>query len=240
MLPREYARLARQAHLLGPVSPSTMEATGGTPVDGCRGDDLGFDRPIQLAWWRDVARVAKALTAAGVPYRYVDSDAPLERLTEHQVLVTPTYAYADAERWERLQQAAEAGVEVVIGPSVPTLDATFREHAFEAPSEWATLLDLADDTQVQAAVHGWIDRYDVRRPYPTAPPIETSLHEDETGDRVLFVLNPTQRRHRAKIDLAGPTKALDRLTGELFEGKKALTVPMAPRRARLLSLEVER
>ena len=100
MIPREYARFARQTHLLGPVSPSTMEAVGGSPIDGCRGDDLGFDRPIQLRWWQDLARVAQALTAAGVPYRYVDSDAKLERLDAHRLVVAPAYAFADPARWQ--------------------------------------------------------------------------------------------------------------------------------------------
>ena len=237
MIPREYARYARQTHLLGPISPSTLEAIGGTPIDGCRGDALGFDRPIQLSWWQDLARLAQGLTAAGVPYRYVDSDAPMARLKAHRLVVAPTYAFADPARWARLGELAEAGVSVVTGPDEPTKDTTFREATFEPIGQ---RLALDDDLQVQAAVHAWIDRFSLRRPYPTAPPVETSLHEDETGDRVLFVLNPSQEAHRAAIDLPGPMTATDRLSGELFEGEARLTIPMAPQRARLLALEAKR
>lgn len=237
VIPREYARYARQTHLLGPISPATLEAVGGTPVDGCRGDALGFDRPIQLRWWQDLARVARGLTAAGVPYRYVDSEAPLERLTAHRLLVAPSYAFACAARWERLAEAAEAGVTVVTGPSAPTLDTTFRERAFAPVGE---RLALDDDLQVQAAIHAWVDRFSLRRPYPTRPPLETSLHEDADGDRVLFVLNPSQRAHRAEISLPGPTLATDRLSGEVFEGTTTLTVPMRAQRVRMLALEAGR
>ncbi len=236
MIPREYARYARQTHLLGPISPSTLEAIGGTPIDGCRGDSLGFDRPIQLRWWQDLARVAAALTAAGVPYRYVDSEAPLERLQAHRLIVAPSYTFAAPERWARLAEAAAAGVAVVTGPTAPTLDTTFRAARFEPVGE---RLALDDDVQIQAAIHTWVERFSLRRPYPTRPPIETSLHEDESGDRVLFVLNPTHEAHRAEIALPRPTVATDRLSGEVFEGSDTLTIPMRPQRTRLLSLEAK-
>ncbi len=237
MIPREYARYARQTHLLGPISPSTLEAVGGTPIDGCRGDALGFDRPIQLCWWQDLARLARGLTAAGVPYRYVDSDAPMDRWKAHRLVIAPSYAFADPERWARLADLAEAGVTVVTGPSAPTKDTTFRDAPFSPVGE---RLELDDDLQVQAAIHAWVDRFSLRRPYPTKPPLETSLHEDERGDRVLFVLNPSHESHRAQVLLPRPTTATDRLSGELFEGDEKLSVPMRPQHARLLSLEAKR
>ncbi len=232
MIPREYARYARQTHVLGPLSPSTMEAIGGTPVDGCRGDDLGFDRPIQLRWWQDLARLAQALTAAGVPYRYVDSDAPIERLDAHALLVAPSYTFADPARWERL---ATTRAEVITGPVAPSRDLTFRDHAFEPVGE---TLDLGDDVQVQAAIHSWVERFELRRPSPVAPPLETSLHEGPDGDRVLFVLNPTTEPRTAKVSLTRPTAAVDQLSGERFEGERELEMTMRAQTIRMLALEV--
>ena len=123
---------------------------------------------------------------------------------------------------------------MVTGPDTPRVDLTFREADFAPVGE---RLDLGDDDQVQAAIHQWIERFGLRRPYPVAPPLETSVHENDGGDQVLFVLNPTGDSHRAEITLTRPVTGTDCLGGQRFEGDDRLVVPMPPRTVRMLALE---
>ena len=232
--PREYARLARATHLLGALSPSTLAALGASPVSGCRGDALGFEEPIQLAWWDALAQVANALTAANVPYVYVDGDAPIERFAEHAVVFAPSFAFADPARWGKLEELAERGVHVVYGPRLPTLDDTLRERAFPRPGGRAPT--PLDPSTTHALVHDWIDRFDLERPYPALPPVDTCLHRGGDRDAVLFVLNPGPRVE-AEISLPRPTVARDALSGEPLSGEDTLRVPMAPRSVRMLLLD---
>jgi beta-galactosidase len=95
MVPREYARLSRQTHVLGPLSPSTLEAVGGTPVDGSSEDPLGFAGPVQVLWWRMLAKAADALTHLGVPYLYVDSEAPVQRFDDVELVIVFVYEFVD-------------------------------------------------------------------------------------------------------------------------------------------------
>jgi len=234
--PREYARLARACHLLGAMSPATLEALGGTPIDACRSDRLGFDEPIQLAWWELLERMAEALTAANVPYVYVDSEAPAARLASRRVVFAPAFELASAERWERLLELAER-VHVVYGPHLPSLDETLRPRVFDRPGG-------APPTRVthemaHALVHDWVDRFDLERPYAALPPVDTSVHRRGDEDVALFVLNPGSPL-TAEITLPGPTLAEDVLTEERFEGEERLQVPMAARQTRLLKLDIRK
>lgn len=236
VVPREYARFTRATHLYGPISPSTLEAIGGAPTDGCRQDDLGFERPIQLEWWRALERTAAALTEAGVPYVYIDSDAPARRFRGLRVLLCPTFEMVSEETWARLLKANEHA-HVVYGPELPTLDDRFEPREFDKPGGRGPV-DLTQDRVVGATVHDWIDRFDLARPYPAMPPpIETTVHRDGDRDVVLFVINPSPDEALAEVRLPEPTAARDLLSGEVFEGDETMEVRMAPQSVRLLELD---
>ncbi|MBX3251776.1 MAG: beta-galactosidase [Myxococcales bacterium] len=236
--PREYQRLTRATHLLGAVSPAILEAAGGSPIDLCRGDALGFEQPIQLAWWEDLARVAEALTAANIPYVYVDSEAPDARFEGYDVIFSPSYELASPRRFERLARLAAAGVHVVFGPRLPHLDETLRPHAHPAPGGAAPT--TVRDAMAHALVADWIDRRSLARPYATMPPVETCVHATPDGeDRVLFVMNPGAARE-AEIALPRPTVARDVIRGESLSGESTLRVPLDDGACRMFVLEVER
>src|SRR5690606_24840959 len=116
MLPREYARLSRATSLLGLFSPTVIEAVHGSPVAGCRGDTFGLAEPVQIAWWEMLACFAEALTEAGIPYVYVDSEAPPERLESLRVLIAPSFELCDPARWKKITSFANEGGAVVFGP----------------------------------------------------------------------------------------------------------------------------
>lgn len=235
--PREYQRLTRATHLLGTVSPAVLEAMGGTPVELCRADALGFERPIQHAWWDDLARVASALTAAQVPYVYVDSDAPETRFEGYDVIFAPSYEYASPRRFERLARLAAKGTHVVYGPRLPERDEALLPHAFNAPGGHAPT--RLDDTMAHALVADWVGRFELERPFATLPPVETTVHEIDGEERVLFVINPASARE-AELALSRPTVAVDALTGESIAGDTSLRVAIDGESCRMFLLQSER
>jgi beta-galactosidase len=235
--PREYQRLTRATHLLGTLSPAVLEAMGNTPVELCRADTLGFERPIQHAWWDDLARVAAALTAAQVPYVYVDSEAPDARYDGCDVVFAPSYEYASPARFEQLTRLAERGVHVVYGPRRPELDEALLPRTFALPGGHSPT--RVDDTMAHALVADWVGRFELERPFATLPPVETTVHEIDGEERVLFVLNPSNARE-AEIALSRPTVAVDALTGESIAGETSLRVAIDGESCRMFLLQSER
>jgi beta-galactosidase len=238
VLPPEYRRLSRITHLFGGIaSPSTLEALGGTPVDGCREDALGFAGPIQVLWWRMLAKMSDALTEAQIPYVWIDGDASLSRFDEVKLVVWPSYEFASMAHWERLTTLADAGKKVIYGPSMPELDERMRFHHFETPRNGErVLLDSTDDAR--ALVQALDEELRFDRPFHVTPaPLETTVHEDAVGPRVLFVMNPDRVAREATIALPEPVRFLDLRTGERFEGDRELVVPIAGLTVRVFVIE---
>jgi len=237
VIPREYARLSRATHALGPFSPSLLEALGGTPVDACREDALGFAGPVQVLWWRMLARFADALTRAGVPYVYVDSDADESRLARLRAVITPAYEFASSARWKKIAAFASHGGTVIYGPAMPGLDDQMRPHPFEVPrTGQRVLIDTPADAEV--VVRELVEALGLARPFAASPaPVETAVHEDARGPRVLFVIHPAEGAVQASIALPHPMRLVDALSGEAFTGEDHVTVPLAPLSCRMFLLE---
>ncbi|MBK8173454.1 MAG: beta-galactosidase [Sandaracinaceae bacterium] len=237
VFPREYGRLMRATHLLGPVSPSTIEAVGGAPTDGCREDTFGFAGPVQSQWWRMLGRIADALTDAGVPYVYVDSAADTDRLRSARVLVTPSFEFASLQRWRDTCHFADQEGTVVYGPAIPHMDENMTRHLFEVPSRGRKVLIDTPDDAVQV-VGELIDNLDLARPFFASPNIvETCVHEDTTGPRVIFVINPGKQAVDAEISLPYSIEVADAMSGEYFAGRETMRVPMGAMSIRMLVVE---
>jgi beta-galactosidase len=238
VVPREYQRLSRATSLLGTLSPSILEAIGGTPVDACREDDLGFAGPVQVLWWRMLARFADALVAAGIPYVYVDSESLETRLEGRRVAISPSYEYASEARWRALCHFARQGGTVVYGPTIPGLDERMRRHPFEVPRRGRrVLVDTPEDAvRIVAELSAQLD---LAYPFRARPaPVETTVHEGPQGEpRVLFVINPGDRPVEALVALPGAMRFVDALSGAAFSGETSLSVPLAARSARMLVVE---
>lgn len=236
LLPREYAQLSRATHLLGFLSPTVLEAVGGNPVEGCREDTFGFEGPIQVLWWKMLARFAEALTSEGIPYVYVDSDAPPDRLDALRVLITPSFELCEPERWKRVTGFAERGGTVVYGPAMPGLDLSAKRTLFEVPRGGRRVLIDVDDDAVKV-VRELADSHELARPFPVSPaPLETTVHEDASGPRVLFLVNPGKRARLAEITVPSQMVLEDMLDGERFEGSETVSVPIKGWSVRMLAI----
>ncbi len=234
LLPREYMRLSRATHLLGPFTPVTVEAVGMSPVEASSEDELGFEGPIQVLWWKMVARFADALSERNVPYVLVDGDVPEARLRSFRAIIVPSFDFASRQRWRAITQFAADGGLVVHGPAMPRLDETFTSRPFEVPRDAQRVL-VDRDEDALAAVDGLIERApDLVLELAVSPAaIEVTVHEDQRGTpRVIFLMNPSREPVRATLTRSGAWapraiargdasagsawKLEDRMSGEAF------------------------
>src|SRR5690606_31706738 len=212
------------------------EAVHGSPVAGCRGDTFGLAEPIQIAWWDMLARFAEALTEAGIPYVYVDSEAPPERLETLRVLIAPSFELCDPARWKKITSFANAGGVVVFGPQMPGLDLKMRRQLFEVPrgGRRASVQSAEDAARVVAELARDLE---LAAPFPVEPrPLEITVHEDSSGPRVLFVMNPDPRALKASVTLPSPVLLEDLMSGERFAGNDRVQIPMRGCSCRMLSM----
>lgn len=237
VLPREYMRLSRATHLLGPFTPVTIDAIGMSPVEGASEARLGFEGPVQVLWWKFVARFADALTKRNVPYVLVDGDLPKERLEPYRALVVPSFDFADAERWRAFAELAAAGTAILHGPAMPRLDETFSPRLFEVPRGARRVFVDHDEDALEAVDALLDDAPSLLLDLVVLPTsIEVTVHEDQAGEpRVIFVMNPTKEAARVSLRRVGrwasaspeePWELEDVMSGEtlVFEGELKLTL----------------
>ncbi len=222
--PREYARFARATHLLGPISPSTLEALGGSPVDGCRRSSFGFSGPIQIAWWKSLSALAAALTKENVAYEIVDSES--DRLAGYDVVIAPTFEFVNADRWEKLEMAAKLGATVVYGPALPSRDDKMQPRAFQSiDGARRVLLDQRAEVDALAADLGAL----LGRTLTIDLPLEATVHRDNSGAaKALFLMNPTDAATTASLRPGEAMRLVDALTDEVFSvaSGEAVDIPM--------------
>jgi beta-galactosidase len=227
VLPKEYSRLSRATHTLGALSPTLLDLAGIGAAAASLQDTFGFADPIQVKWPRFVERFARSLTAAGVPYVYIESDAEEARLAGLRVLITPTYELTDTERWRRMCSFAENGGQVVYGPRLPGLDAALQPRTFTPPAD-ATFVDVYEQTDTDRVVHALVAKLGLAQPFPVSPrSVETILHEGQTGPDVLFVVYTQDDLVAAEIALPEPMTLVDALTGERYEGDASIAMSLA-------------
>lgn len=226
IVPKEYEHLTRATHTLGAISPCLLDLVGVGASAASLQDDFGFAEPIQTQWPRWVARIAKALELARVPYVYIESDAPDAQLANMRVVFVPSYELADAQRWERLVWFSETGGHVVYGPRLPQLDARLAEHVFATPpnSRCVTVLDQTDAEQV---VHAVVNELALACPFPAAPhTVQTAVHVDGDTPRLLFVMQMEANAAGAELRLPEPMVLTDAMSGERYEGDTTVGFPL--------------
>jgi len=133
---REQSRRREARSTLGGIVPAfTAQMPFEFRLTALPHDDDAVERRVEAA-------VRRALDAASVDWDHASSSS-LPDLTRYACVVMPALDVAGVAAWEGLRAAARAGVRVVVGPRVPRLDASLREHAFDA-SDFAVMRDAED------------------------------------------------------------------------------------------------
>jgi len=114
-----------------------------------------------------------------------------------------------------------------------------RRSPFEVPRAGRRVLIDTDD-DAHAVVEELATALDLARPYRVRPaPLETTVHEDASGPRILFVINPGKRGLAAEVSVPGQLVLEDLISGDRFEGRHEITIPMRGWSCRMLSLRGE-
>jgi beta-galactosidase len=232
MIPKEYRELARSMHTLGAISPSLLQLAGAGAGAACHRSALGFSEPIQLVYTELVAGFARALERAAIPYVYVESDADDAKIAPLRALITPSYEFAERSRWERLRTFAANGGRVIHGPRSPTLDERLAEGEF-MPIPGARLTS-GSEAEIEALVQDLARELELSPRFRASEGVETTLHEDPSGPRVLFVIRRDPGFVTAEVQLPDAMTLLDVMTDERFEGQRSVRIPMDGASCRML------
>ncbi|HKP60138.1 MAG TPA: beta-galactosidase [Polyangiales bacterium] len=235
MIPKEYRDLARSMHTLGAFSPSLLSLAGSGATAACHQSPLGFAQPIQTEYSSFIARVAEALARAELPYVFVESDADEACLAELKVLITPSYEFAQRVRWQRLRAFAANGGQVIYGPRLPSLDERFNAFEFTAPDK--ARLCTGDAEGADALARDLIKLLEFEPRFSASQGVETTVHEDDSGPRVMFAIQRAARFVQCEIQLPEPMALVDAITDERFEGQQSVRVPMSGNSCRMLLCE---
>ena len=119
---------------------------------------------------------------------------------------------------------------------MPQLDLSARRKLFEVPRGGRrVLIDTdADAVQVVSELHRELALKTPFRAHPA--PVETCVHEDASGARVLFVIQPGKEPVEARIEVPAATAFEDVMSGERFAGTREVSVPMKGMSCRMLSV----
>ncbi len=237
VVPREYVRLTRATHLYGAATPVTLEAIAGSPIEGASDHPLGLKGPVQVLWWKMLSRFADSLSRANEPYVYVDSDVDPERLNGFAAIITPSFEFANVERWKALAQFASHGGRVVYGPAMPSLDDALSPRLFEVPHDGSLVLVDHDSDADRAVAELLAALPDVPGIGVSPAPLEVSVHEDVHGPCVVFVINPSQHGLDATLSVPGSLRITDVIDGRSYAGEGTVTLPVAAQTCRMFRVD---
>jgi len=234
VVPRAYMRLSRLTHAWGPASPSVLEQLGLGPDVSCLEDDLGFGKPVQIAWVEALRGLCAALDRAGIAYGFLDGDAELDRFLAAPMLCVPTAAFLPEALVEKLAVAAGRGAAVVLGPDRPALNSHARPLV--APLDFAEVVDPADGPRVDALLARLADDKGARaRARSATPDVDVTVLERGGALPVLFLVHRGATPTTARIERDERAHAwTDAMTGEPVD---ADAVALEPYQVRMLVAE---
>lgn len=225
VVPRAYMRLSRIMHAWGPASPSVLEQLGAGPEVSCLEDDLGFGKPVQIAWVQALRGLTDALDRASIAFGYLDGDAELDRYLGAPILCVPAAGFLPESVVEKLRVAAGRGAAVVLGPERPAID----QHGRPLPQglDFAQVVDPADVAATDASFDRLAADKGARAPARTeTADVDVTVLEAEGAPPVLFVLHRAGGSVVARVERAEGAVALtDALTGELVDPRAVLLGP---------------
>ena len=214
VVPRSYMRLSRVTHAWGPASPSVLEQLGLGPDVSCLEDEIGFGKPVQIAWVEALRALCDGLDGAGIAYGFLDGDAELDRFMAAPILCVPAVEFLPESLVEKLSQAAGRGTAVVVGPDRPSLDPL--GHPLPHSLEFARVVDTADRAGLVTQLTALGTERGARSATRSlTPDVDVTVLEQPGAPAVVFVVRRAGEDTVARIDRPDGAAALvDALTGE--------------------------
>jgi beta-galactosidase len=263
LIPRSERRLARVMHAFGPLTGAFFSIIGAGARESCFEDDLGLGYPLAIEADCFARAFEAALESRGVPFAHVGGEDRDVSLDGAAWIICATSGGMNPELWKRLEEAAQAGTWITLGPRSPVFDGAFRAlgHPFElgrlhAASPGAAepagqgsfgavpsphLAAVVEDVPAAAAaaVSRAIEALSLPAHACHPDSVFATVHEDPTGrPRVLFVLNPGDNDVVVRVTVGRAiTHATDTLDESTYEAQSGvLEVRMKPRTVRMIAV----
>lgn len=125
LINREYERLASAAMVPCPFSNLVADTLGAVeyPADLFISDQrFGLSEPVASNYARVWSFWYWALTAAGVHFTIGDTSFDSARLSDHEIVILPTFEFLGRRVQREVLRYVEAGGTAIIGPRVPRID----------------------------------------------------------------------------------------------------------------------
>jgi beta-galactosidase len=211
VVPRALRRLARAMHAFGPVTPAFFNVIGKGWRESVIERDFGLGSPPVVAAEGYLRAFERALHARGVPFAYAGGETVDHSIAGAAWVVCASGGGLKPALVESLRAARRAGTVVTIGPRAPELDGSMRPLRRPLNIEGFEIEPLEDLAQADRLVAHRIDALGLPT-WPTDPVgIHVAVHEDDTGARVVFVMNPSAADIAASVSLAGASALVDLL-----------------------------
>ncbi|EYF00938.1 beta-galactosidase [Chondromyces apiculatus] len=224
LVPRSERRLTRAMHAFGPLIGAFFSVLGAGARERCLEDDLGLGYPLAVEADTFARAFEEALDVRGVPYAYVGGEDREVSLGGAQWLICATSGALQPSLLQRLEEAAQRGALVTLGPREPVFDGAFR--ALPEPYDLSRLrapraaahdpqLLQADPAAANAAVARAIEALGLPTYACDPEGVFATVHEDDAGQpRVLFLINPGDMDVIARVAIDA-----DRATDLLEDGR---------------------
>lgn len=237
VVPRALRRLARAMHAFGPVTPAFFNVIGAGWREAVLERDLGTGEPPVVAAEAYLRAFERALVTRGIPFAYAGGETLEHSLQGASWVVCTSGGGLKPHLVQSLRDAARAGTIVTMGPRAPLLDGAMRPLRRPADVTAFEIEPLDDLSRADALVAKRVDELSLPA-YPVDPvDVQVAVHEDGSGPRVVFVMNPTAADVAARVSLPGVEELVD-LLGDQRLGRSAgafeLSVPA--RTVRLLGV----
>lgn len=203
VVPRSVRRLARVMHAFGPLSQAAFRVMGGGLRETVLEDGIDFGdgtrEPPPMRAGRVLAAAEHALDEEGVAWALVDGGDANVALRGAKWIVVPTTCGLDPELVASVLAAKDEGAHVTLAPAPPVRDGGFRPlppHVVESVARLDLL--VGDDAFDVAAIRRHVSAPLADVPRITVDPegCAATVHRDDTGPRVVFLVNPTRTRQR--------------------------------------------
>jgi beta-galactosidase len=218
VIPRSMRRLARVMHAFGPASQALFRVMGAGLRETVLEDGIDFGdgtpEPPPMRAGRVLAAAEDALDQEGIPWALVDGGDADVALRGAKWIVVPTACGLGPDLLDAVLAAKNEGAHVTFAPAPPTRNGSFiplSPKTIESLTEIDLL--LGDDAFDVGAL-----RRHVATMFAGAPRIDVApegcaatVHRDESGPRVVFLVNPTRNKQRVIASIEGVRMVRDLL-----------------------------
>jgi len=238
VVPRALRRLARATHAFGPVTPAFFNVMGAGWRETVIERDFGLGAPPAIEAEAYLRAFERALDARGVPFAYAGGETIEHSIAGARWVVCTSGGGLKPHVVDGLHAARAAGAVVTLGPRVPELDGAMRPLKRPLDVRGFEIEPLEDLARVDSLVARRIDELQLPA-WPVDPvDVHVTVHEDDRGPRVVFVMNPTAGEVTARVSIAGVDALTDLLDGRRIArtgGAIEITVPA--RLVRILAVD---